>query len=207
MSLLTNWGYTITNMNELPDLMSFGEYEAYAGRNSSSDDTRVSAEISAACAAIRNYVGWHLGPSAACRAEMLAMDRRVTRTGCDLLIQLPARYVTGVSSVAIGDHTLTDYDFETNGILRVFDVVFESRKSKIIVDYTAGISDSMMAPIKELVSHRVTHAIAVPPGITSEASGGVSVTYNANWINNSRATALAGDNKELLIPYRVQGVF
>ena len=123
------------------------------------------------------------------------------------MIQLPARYVTAVSSVAIGDHALTDYAFETNGILRVFDFAFESRKSKISVDYTAGISDSMMAPIKELIAHRVTHAIAVPPGITSEASGGVSVTYNANWINNSRATALAGDNKELLIPYRVQGVF
>ena len=49
--------------------------------------------------------------------------------------------------------------------------------------------------------------MAVPAGVTSEASGGVSVTYNATWINNSRATALPDDNKEVLAPYRLQGVF
>ena len=44
-------------------------------------------------------------------------------------------------------------------------------------------------------------------GITSEAAGGVSITYNANWINSARATALPDDNKEVLAPYRLQGVF
>ena len=55
--------------------------------------------------------------------------------------------------------------------------------------------------------HRVTHALANSYGIQSESSGGVSVTYSANWINNSRATALADDNKEVLEPYRLRGVF
>ena len=62
-------------------------------------------------------------------------------------------------------------------------------------------------PIKELIAHRVTHAMASTSGVQSETAGGVSVTYNAAWTNNSRATALADDNKEVLAPYKVRGVF
>ena len=40
-----------------------------------------------------------------------------------------------------------------------------------------------------------------------DLAGGVSITYSANWINNSRSTALADDNKEVLAPYKLQGVF
>jgi hypothetical protein len=65
----------------------------------------------------------------------------------------------------------------------------------------------MAAAIKELVAHRVTHALASSSGVQSETAGGVSVTYNASWVNGSRATALADDNKEVLQPYRIQGVF
>ena len=43
--------------------------------------------------------------------------------------------------------------------------------------------------------------------VVSESVGGVSVTYNANWTNSARATALADDNKEVLSPYRLRGVF
>jgi hypothetical protein len=43
--------------------------------------------------------------------------------------------------------------------------------------------------------------------VQSEAAGGVSVTYNATWTNSARATALPSDNKEVLAPYRLQGVF
>ena len=64
-----------------------------------------------------------------------------------------------------------------------------------------------MDAIKELIAHRVTHALASSAGVQSETAGGVSVTYSANWINSSRATALADDNKEVLAPYRVRGVF
>ena len=64
-----------------------------------------------------------------------------------------------------------------------------------------------MGAIKELIAHRVTHALAQSYGVQSEAAGGVSVTYNATWTNNARATALPSDNKEVLAPYRLQGVF
>lgn len=205
MSTLTTWGYTLTGMNVLPNMMEYEEYVSYAGRTDNIE--RIEAEISAACASIRNFVGWHLYPSAACQLEIIASDRRVIYHGSDMLIQLPARYVTAVSSVMVGGVACDHYRIDVNGLLTVFDIRPIKRYSEIVVEYTAGLTDEMMAPIKELVAHRVTHAIAVPAGITSEASGGVSVTYNATWINNARATALAGDNKELLIPYKVQGVF
>ena len=205
MSMLTNWGYTLTEIDRLPGMMDIADYETYTGRDD--DMERVTVEASAACASIRNFVGWHLYPSAACRFESIASDRRVIYHGSDMIIQLPARYISDVSVVTIDDIEYEHYHVDTNGLLTVFNIRPIKRYSRVIVEYTAGLTDAMMAPIKELIAHRVTHAMAVPAGVTSEASGGVSVTYNATWINNARATALAGDNKELLIPYKVQGVF
>lgn len=205
MSLLTTWGYTLTEADGLPAMLTVQEYATYTGRNDSPD--RVEAEIDSACAAIRNFVGWHLGPCEPCQMSVNALDRRVVFVGRDILLQLPARFVTEVSSVTIDGIEHTDVSVDTNGLVRVFDACVASRRSRIEVEYMAGLEGAIMDPIKELIANRVTHAIAVPAGITSEAAGGVSVTYNAGWINNSRATALAGDNKELLIPYKVQGVF
>lgn len=205
MSMLTNWGYTLTEIDRLPEMMDIADYETYTGRDD--DMERVTVEASAACASIRNFVGWHLYPSAACRFESIASDRRVIYHGSDMIIQLPARYISDVSVVTIDDIEYEHYHVDTNGLLTVFNIRPIKRYSRVVVEYTAGLTDAMMAPIKELIAHRVTHAMAVPAGVTSEASGGVSVTYNATWINNARATALAGDNKELLIPYKVQGVF
>lgn len=205
MSLLTTWGYTLTGVDALPALMTYVEYQTITGRNDSEE--QVTAEIAAASAAIRNYVGWHLGTALACELSTTMLDRRVMRVGSDVLIQLPARYVSDITSVKIDNVECETYVLDPTGLLRVIGVYPATGYSSVVVDYTAGLPASLMAPIKELIAHRVTHAMAVPPGITSEASGGVSVTYNATWVNNSRATALAGDNKELLIPYKVQGVF
>lgn len=208
MSLLTNWGYSISDADALPDMLTAEEFnELTAGKYAG--DARIAPNISAACSAVRNYCGWHVYPAQACElAEyMLYGNGRVKTVGRDLLVQLPATYVSAVSSVRIGDNVLTDYALETNGILHIFDVPMLSRKSKLTVEYTAGISDGMMAGIKELISNRVTHALASSAGIQSETAGGVSITYSASWINSARATALASDNKEVIDPYRLEGVF
>jgi len=206
MSLLTTWGYELTALDTLPDLLSVEEFNTFTGNKYAGYSTQVGVEISAATAAIRNFVGWHLAPSASCELSTAFLDRRVTRVGTDILIQLPARYITDIDAVTIGGVEYEDYILDPSGLLRVLNVSVD-RYTPIVVSYTAGLPEGLMAPIKELVAHRVTHAVAVPAGVTSEASGGVSVTYNANWINNARATALVGDNKEILIPYKVQGVY
>ena len=208
MSVSTTWGYTITDADALIDMLSISEYNDFTAFKYA-DDVRVTGNIKAACSAIRNYCGWHVYPSQACEATMRMNDRRVTRVGRDLMIQLPAKYVSAVSSVTINGVSHTAFSFEPNGILMVYDVDFVElyRYTPIVVTYTAGIPDMLMDGIKELVAHRVTHAAASSNGITTEAAGGISVTYNANWVNSARATALPDDNKEVLAPYRLQGVF
>lgn len=208
MSLLTNWGYTLTDTDGLIPLLTPADFCFFsAGRYDG--DSRIDSDIAAASSAIRNYVGWHLYPLADCELNMALNDRRISTNGYDILIQLPAKHVTAVESVQIGETDITTYTYEVNGILRLYDVNLACKKryTPVNVKYTAGITDALMDDIKELTAHSVTHALASSNGITSEAAGGVSVTYNVNWVNSARATALPNDSKEVLAPYKLQGVF
>ena len=203
----TLWGYELVDIDALPDLLSADDF-AFFTANKYAGDIRIPKELEAASAAIRNYCGWHLYPSAPCELKATMQDRRVTFVGHDILLQLPAKYVTEVSSVTVGGKAY-EYTFEVNGTLRVYDVDDYSLKrySEVAVEYVAGLPEGLMAAVRELVAHRITHALVSSNGVTSETAGGVSITYNANWVNSSRATALPDDNKEVLAPYRLQGVF
>ena len=207
MSLVTNWGYTLTGADALTDFLTDAEFDAFtAGKYDG--DARIAPNINSVSQAVRNYCGWHLYPSLACEMRAALIDKRVTVVGPDLLIQLPARYVSGITSVTIGGEEYSTFTFETNGTLRVYDVHTRlERYSEIVVVYTAGLPDGLMGAIKELAANRVTHALASSYGVTSEAAGGVSITYNASWAGNTRATALTDDSKEVLTPYRLEGVF
>ena len=208
MSLLTNWGYTLINESEMPEMLEVSDFNQYTA-NKYAGDSRVAADISAASAAIRNYCGWHVYPSEACELNTTFYDRRVGVVYGEILIQLPAAYVTEVTSIKIGGVTHEDYVLEPNGLLRIYNIHWHDihRYTKLVVDYTAGLPDELMDSVKELIAHRVTHALASSAGVQSETAGGVSITYNAGWVNSARATALADDNKEVLAPYRIQGVF
>lgn len=206
--ILTNWGYTLTGVDTLPDILTEDEFnimtaEKFAG------DVRIASELKASQSAIRNYVGWHLSGNLACECRMIPLDKRLTIRGTDILIQLPARYVTEVSKATVGGSEVSSLYCDPSGILRLFDAVggLQSRSTQIVIDYKAGIDDAMADPVKDIIMHRVTHALANSYGIQSESTGGISVTYSANWINSARATALADDNKEVLEPYRLRGVF
>lgn len=102
MSLLTNWGYTIADADALTPMLTLSDFNAitadkYAG------DVRIEPNLNAACAAIRSYCGWHVYPVQACSMteRLLAGNGRVKRVGPDLLIQLPAAFVTGMSSITV----------------------------------------------------------------------------------------------------------
>ena len=206
----TMWGYEIPDEDTLQPLVTETEFNELTA-NKYSGDARISPNISAASAAIRDYCGWHVYPSLDCvfTERLLAGNGHIKRAGTDILIQLPAAFVTDVSSVTIDGEESDDFAFETNGIVRIFDVYCHevTRKTVITVSYTAGVDDGLMAGISELAAHRVTHALASSGGIQTETAGGVSITYASNWINSARSTALADDNKEVLAPYRVRGVF
>lgn len=201
--ILTNWGYMI---DELDDMLTSDEFETMTG-NRYAGDVRTQPLLDAAQAAVRNYCGWHVCPSASCKLEARAHDLRLTCSGSDTIIQLPARYVSAVTKVKVGGTEITDYSCEPNGMLRLYDTLIVSRRTVITVEYAAGLPMDLAGAVQELIAHRVTHGLAQSYGVQSEAAGGVSVTYSANWINSARATALPDDNKEVLAPYRLQGVF
>lgn len=207
MSLLTNWGYVLTESDAFENMLSVLEFdEITAGKYSG--DTRIEPNIKAACDAIRNYCNWHIYPHEHCKLETSFLDGKVSRVDDCLLIQLPATYVTMVSSVSIDDTECPSYFAQNNGLLKVYRVNWHGVKeySKITVEYSAGMPDALMHGLKELIAHRVTHALASSSGVQSETAGGVSITYSANWINSARSTALPNDNKEVLAPYKVQEV-
>lgn len=204
--MLLNWGYSIESAT-LTDFITDDEFDAFTA-DKYDGDARIAPNIKAASMAARNYCGWHLYPSLTCQMKATLLDKRVAWAGRDLLVQLPARYVSSVTSVTIAGTEYQEFTFETNGTLRIYNVrSVPHRYSEIVVDYVAGLPDSLMDVIKELTAHRVTHALASSYGVTSEAAGGVSITYNASWAGNTRATALTDDAKEALVPYRLEGVF
>ena len=209
MSILTTWGYSMTDVDEVPGMMTLSEFNSMTAEKYLAD-SRVEPDIKAATAAIRNYCGWHVYPSQACELNTTLYDKAVTISDRVLMIQLPATFVPSIELIQIGDEVIDEtYVLMPNGILRVYGLSWSRLKlwTPVVVRYTAGIPEGAADGLKELIAHRVTHALASSEGVQSETAGGVSVTYNANWINNSRATALADDNKEVLSPCRLRGVF
>ena len=210
MSLLTNWGYTITDADALTDLLTAEEFNTMTA-SKFAGDVRISGAIKAACMGLRNYCGWHVSPSQACSfsERLLYGNGRIKRVGADFLIQLPAAYVTGVTSVTIGGEAWTDFSFEPNGLLRLFDVYDHAitRKTEIVVVYAAGLSSALMGSIKEIIAGRATRALVDTNGVASESAGGVSISYSANWSNGGGAGALQSTDVETLEPYKLREVF
>lgn len=214
---LSPWGYIIDS-NSLPDFINTTEFSNFtAGKFGT--DVRIATNIPSATASIRNYCGWHISPNLTCGMLYRVQDLRDAFIGPDLLIQLPATFVTSIEKVVL-DAVLNpetglyegevkeDFDLGMgNGNVRIYDVGARDRKSNIFIKYTAGFPDSEIQVIKELTAHRVTHAVTSSYGVMSEAAGGVSVSYNASWAGNTRSTALPDDNKEVLEAYKVKGVF
>ena len=209
MSIMTTWGYKLTGVDAVPGMMTLTEFNAITANKYLSDE-RAEPDIKAATSAIRNYCGWHVFPSLACELDTTLFDKAVSITDRMLMIQLPATFVSSVESINIdGVEYDETYVLMPNGILRVYGISWSHMRSwsPIVIKYTAGLPEGAADGIKELIAHRVTHALESSGGVQSETAGGVSITYNASWINGSRATALADDNKEVLNPYRLQGVF
>lgn len=209
MSIMTTWGYKLTGVDAVPGMMTLTEFNAITANKYLSDE-RAEPDIKAATSAIRNYCGWHVFPSLACELDTTLFDKAVSITDRMLMIQLPATFVSSIESIRINEVEYDEtYVLMPNGILRVYGISWSHMRSwsPIVIKYTAGLPEGAADGIKELIAHRVTHALESSGGVQSETAGGVSITYNTSWINGSRATALADDNKEVLNPYRLQGVF
>ena len=217
---LSPWGY-IYDAETLPDFITTTDFSNFTNGKFGTTDTRISACIPSVSSSIRNYCGWHISPSLDCGMIYNMRDLRDAFIGPDMLIQLPATFVTGVSKVVIdakwnedaGDwdgEIITDADrFEFGmgeGLLRVYDVGPRNRKSRVFVRYTAGYASDAIPLIKELACNRVTRALTDTYGVNSETAGGVSISYTSGWSGKGSA-ALTDDTRELLGSYKVKGVY
>lgn len=210
----TAWGYKINSETALPDFITAEEFAQFTN-GQFTGDTRITANIPTASAAIRNYCGWHISPELECEVEYNIRDLRDYFFGPDLVVQLPSRMVTEIISILLdakfidgswtGDE-ITDFYLDPNGTLTIFDAPWLSRRSRLRIVFKSGFDDDDIGVIKELAAHRVTHAVTSSYGVTSESAGGVSITYNASWAGNTRSTNLPSDNKEVLAPYKVMEV-
>lgn len=214
---LSPWGYIIDS-ESIPDFITMQDFVQFTN-NKFGNDMRIETNIPSATASIRNYCGWHISPNLTCGMLYRVQDLRDAFIGGDLLIQLPATFVTSVDKVVL-DAVLnpdtglyegeekTDFDIGMgDGLVRIYDVGIRDRKSNIFIKYSAGLPTEEINVIKELTAHRVVHAVSSSYGVMSESVGGVSVTYNASWAGNTRSTALPDDNREILETYKVKGVF
>ena len=205
MSLLTPWGYTLTDLSTLTDFITLQEFNAYSG-NKYTGDTRIASAIASASQGIRDYVGWHLYPNTACRLEISGIDKRISKTFYGLQIQLPARFVTAVSKVTIDGVEYTNYALENSGILRIYNGHCRI-DSAIVVEYTAGLPDGLMSTIKDITGARTLKPLAQTYGVNSETAGGVSISYNQAWATDTSASMLQSAETSVLEPYRLRGLF
>lgn len=213
---LSPWGYIIDSEN-LPAFISVDDFHLFTN-GKFAGDTRIVSTLPSASEAIRNFCGWHIAPSLTCGMVYNVLDLRDAFVGRDLLIQLPATYVTDIQKIVLnavlnpstglyeGDET-DDYEIGMgDGLLRIYDVGNLNRKSRIFIKYTAGFTDTPSA-IKELTADRVSHAVTNPYGVNSEAAGGVSVSYSGAWAGSANSSSLPSDSREILEAYRLKGVF
>lgn len=204
----TPWGYVIiSEAGKCNDILTAEEFNMMTA-NRYKGDTRIESSIRAAQSAIRSYCGWHVYPKAQCRLRTFGGDKAIAMmTGNELLIQLPARQIESIVSVSIAGRDCPVHMREADGILRVFDVGLVDKRTEIQVEYIAGVPEGFADSIKELVMQRASHAMAQSYGVQSETTGSVQVTYNAGWVNGAQATRLQEYDKDILEPYRLQGVF
>lgn len=160
MSILTTWGYKLTDVNEIPGIMSLTEFDERTADKYTADN-RVPATIRAAASAVREYCGWHVYPAQQCELIATLFSKRVTTVDGMILIQIPATFVSAVESVMIGDEAYYTYILEPNGILRVYGVSWTDIESwtPMVVRYTAGIPKGAADALLDLVTQRVSHAL------------------------------------------------
>lgn len=206
--ILTPYGYDINTNEPLPDLMTAAEFDTATAKRYTRD-ARIATALRAASANIRDFCGWHLFPQLPCQYSTTMYDRRVSRVWDELLIQLPAKMVTEVTGITIDGLPADFYTVERNGMLHIYQLPCTPvrRHIPIIIDYVAGLDDQSAAAIKDIAASRAIRGLSNTAGVQSEAAGGVSVTYNADWAKGGGAGALSPIDAQTLNVWKLQGVF
>ena len=189
---MTPWGYEIDGT--LPPLITTEQFNALTG-SAWAGDARIEPAIKAASAALRNWAGWHVAPSAACRA---VLDTDGTRS-----LWLPTCNLTEVTSVTVRGVEVTDYEWSRLGHVVPAQRVAPGLRNAT-VEYAAGAS----APddLQAIVAGMAARTLALSPrsyGVVSESAGGVSITRAQGAAYSLVAVTLTDGERDALMPYKV----
>lgn len=193
----TPWGYDadLADYDEvMPPLITLEQFHELTG-NAFSQDSRIESAIAGVSARVRSHCGWHVWPNLACE---------VVEDGGGSTLWLPSMLVTSVDAVVVSGEPVTCYEWSRIGQLRMPptpDVL-----SSVAVSFTSGYDgDACPDDLAALVAHRVMHAVALPFGVQSESSGGVSVSYAASATAQAGGPNLTQRDRDLLATYRIEG--
>ena len=207
--IMTSWGYTLLDVDDMPEILTQDEFNVMTA-NKYALDSRVPSAIKSVTAAVRNYCGWHIAGSQRCELVLNALDLQITRNYSDLLIQLPFKYISDVEKVIInatknddGTWVGDEYEYSVayDGRLTVYDAQIDSRKSTIVIIATVGIS--LTDDIKSIICNKVSHILSATYGVQSETAGRLSISYSSSFVNGAKASSLMTDDKEILNAYKV----
>ena len=177
---LTPWGYEIDGA--LPPLIDETAFNTITGGKWASD-SRLSAAIAAASAAIRNACGWHVYPNAACRATI---DCDGSRS-----FWLATTCLTSVDEVELLGNQTTNLQWS-----RIGQVLINGGSpiglQSAIVDYHAGYS-TLPADLSQLVADVVVRGIALSYGVTQEVAGDVSISYSGSIVSAASTSLVEAD--------------
>ena len=181
--MFTPWGYDIDD--SLPPLVPVGE----------SVDLEKLAVLNAVSQAIRNACGWHIAPSLDCTATLTANGK---------MLQLPAGYVSEISSLKEDGITLGSGEFEWrhDGLLRRCCFKnFVPKWDGIVVEYTAGYELDAVPDLAHVVEEITNSILTLPKGVISESADGVSISYSMQ--AQSVANAMTEQFRAQLAPYKL----
>ena len=189
---MTPWGYDVDG--SLPPLIDAETFNELTG-NRYAGDSRVSAAIDAASAAIRAFCGWHVAPALTCR---LVTD------GERGDLWLPCVGLRSVSSVEFGGETQVVKGFNRLGRVRTDQPQPIGGLGNVTANYVAGFDLDVTPDLAQVVAQRVEALIALGAyGVASESAGGVSVSYSGNALADAGGTYIPESARAALAPYRL----
>lgn len=187
MTVQTPWGYTVESLSSMITVATFKNLCP----GLSSTDDQIQAVLNSVSSAIRDYCGWHVGPSLACT---------FTGEGEGRLLMLPGMGVTAVSSLEIGGVATTEYEWTAAGMVRLKSSAFPDEWRSVECVYTAGFSADS---IGQVVAQIASNALAAAPGVANERAGNVSITYNQTGAGITGGVSLLPRDYDLLAPYKL----
>ena len=199
-TVITPYGYDIVlddDETTLPDLITPADIAIASGGRIAATDPRLPSVCSAVSGAIRDFCGWHVAPTLLCSYRTEVGTR---------VIMLPAKLVTEIESVEVGDTTLTqdDIEWKRSGAIRLGRCPEKrGRWGAYHVTYRAGLNTSA-SPLAQVAAQVALNNLAATPGVRSESVGQVSLSYNMLSEGVSGGVQLLNRDKSLLRSYKLQ---